>query len=233
MHENAVKTPLLRYFLATALLLISTLASAQQLSLIQVVEDFVRTQTLGLPGKISFSVTPPDNRTQLASCQAYAPFIPPGSKLWGKSTVGVRCQGPAQWTIYIPVTISVYGDFLVSTRGLPSGATLSPDDITTRRGDLTLLPSSILSDPSQAVGRRLRVSILSNQPIRNDVLLANWIVQQGQTVRVVSNGPGFSVSSEGKALNNAMEGQLVQVRTASGQTISGIARNGGIVEISM
>jgi flagella basal body P-ring formation protein FlgA len=48
----------------------------------------------------------------------------------------------------------------------------------------------------------------------------------------ISNGPGFTVSSSGKALTNALEGQLVQVRTDSGQTVSGIARAGGVVEIS-
>jgi flagella basal body P-ring formation protein FlgA len=56
-------------------------------------------------------------------------------------------------------------------------------------------------------------------------------VQQGQNVKTVSNGPGFSVSSEGKALSNAVAGQLVQVRTNSGETVSGIARPGGIVEV--
>jgi flagella basal body P-ring formation protein FlgA len=51
-------------------------------------------------------------------------------------------------------------------------------------------------------------------------------------VRITAKGPGFSVSSEGKALNNATEGQVVQVRTSSGQTVSGIARPSGIVEIT-
>jgi flagella basal body P-ring formation protein FlgA len=58
------------------------------------------------------------------------------------------------------------------------------------------------------------------------------VVRQGQTVKTVSRGAGFSVSSEGRALHNAQEGQIVQVRTPSGQTVSGIARSGGIVEMS-
>jgi len=48
----------------------------------------------------------------------------------------------------------------------------------------------------------------------------------------VSTGVGFSVSSEGKALGNALAGQIVQVRTNNGQTVSGIARPGGVVEVS-
>ena len=39
------------------------------------------------------------------------------------------------------------------------------------------------------------------------------------------------VSAEGRALANAADGQTVLVRGPSGQTISGIARSGGIVEV--
>jgi flagella basal body P-ring formation protein FlgA len=51
-------------------------------------------------------------------------------------------------------------------------------------------------------------------------------------VRLVSNGSNFSVSSEAKSLGNAVEGQVVQVRTGSGGVVSGTARAGGVVEVS-
>jgi flagella basal body P-ring formation protein FlgA len=57
------------------------------------------------------------------------------------------------------------------------------------------------------------------------------IVQQNQTVKVVSRGPGFQVTNEGRALNNAQEGQVVQVRLGNGQVVSGLAKAGGVVEI--
>jgi flagella basal body P-ring formation protein FlgA len=55
---------------------------------------------------------------------------------------------------------------------------------------------------------------------------------QGQSVRLLSSGDGFIVSNEGKALNNAVNGQIVQVRTHSGQVVSGVARNGAVVEVA-
>ena len=60
--------------------------------------------------------------------------------------------------------------------------------------------------------------------------LSSWI--QGQSVKLVSQGPGFKVSSDGRAINNALEGQIAQVRSASGQVISGVARAGGIIEVN-
>jgi flagella basal body P-ring formation protein FlgA len=40
------------------------------------------------------------------------------------------------------------------------------------------------------------------------------------------------VSAEGKAMANAGVGQVAQVRTATGQTVSGVARADGTVEVS-
>ena len=65
-----------------------------------------------------------------------------------------------------------------------------------------------------------------------DQLLAPLVVRQGQSVRVVSKGSSFSVSAEGKALNNAADGQVAQVRMSSGQTVSGVAKADGSVEIA-
>ena len=214
-------------------LLLSPLAVvAQQNTLYNTLDDFVRTQTQGSPGKVTFTIGQLDTRTQLTPCNAFEPFMPPGSKLWGKTTVGVRCLGPSTWTIYVPVQVSVTGNYLVSARNLLAGNGITASDIVVRSGDLSTLPSNILTDQSQAIGKTVKNGFGVGQPLRSDQLIAAWAVQQGQSVKTVSNGPGFSVSSEGKALNNATEGQIVQVRTASGQTVSGVARPGGIVEVS-
>lgn len=43
-----------------------------------------------------------------------------------------------------------------------------------------------------------------------------WRVKAGQQVMVVANGEGFSINSEGKALNNAAVAQNARVRMSSG-----------------
>jgi flagella basal body P-ring formation protein FlgA len=214
----------------------ATAASAQraetQISpLYRVVEDYLRTQTQGFPGKVSVRITPPDARTKLAQCDAYEPFQPPGAAPWGKTTVGVRCLGPASWTLYVQVQVSIKARYLVAARPMATGQVIGENDFVAREGDLGTLPASILMDDEQAIGKTVKIGIAAGQPLRSDQLITPWAVQQGQQVKTISRGAGFSVSSEGKALNNAQDGQIVQVRTPSGQTVSGIARPGGIVEI--
>lgn len=222
-------------FAALCLLTVGAQAQGQRQdtgALRQHVEQFLRVQTAGLPGEVGIEVGQVDARTALPACAAPEPFLPGGARVWGKTTVGVRCSAPSPWTIYIPASVKVMADYVVTAAPLAQGQMLGPNDIATVRGDLTRLPNGVVTDPSQAVGRTLAASLPVGAPLRNDQLRSVQAVQQGQTVRLVTVGPGFRVSAEGRALNNATEGQIAQVRTNSGQVVSGVAKAGGVVEVT-
>lgn len=219
-------------FRVLPLLLVVAPLAARGSPLEDTVRDYVLRQTGDLPGKVRVTVDPLDPATRLSPCKAFSPSHLPGSRLWGKATVTVTCLGPTHWTVYVPVRVQVTGRYLRTTRQLPPGQPLGSDDFTLVEGDLTELPAGTLTDPAQALGRPLRLGLSAGQPLRGTQLITPPAVRQGQTVRLVARGSGFAVSSEGTALANASEGNAVPVRTASGQTIKGIARAGGVVEIS-
>src|SRR4051794_34087522 len=75
-------------------------ASARQNvnALRSVAEQFLLTQTAGLPGEVSVKMGAVDPRTALAACPAPEAFLQPGARAWGKTTVGVRCTAPSAWT---------------------------------------------------------------------------------------------------------------------------------------
>ncbi|TCS39161.1 flagella basal body P-ring formation protein FlgA [Paucimonas lemoignei] len=198
----------------------------------KVVEHFLKVQSTGLPGQVSISANALDPRSNLIACAAPEAFMPPGSRVWGRTTVGVRCTVPVSWTVYIPATVKVVADYLTTSAPLAQGQVIGPQHLTRARGDLTHLPAGILTDPSQALGRTLAMSLPAGTPLRNDALRAQAAVQQGQTVRLQTVGTGFRISAEAKALNNAGEGQVVQARTSNGQIVSGVARIGGVVEVT-
>lgn len=196
------------------------------------VEHFLKTQTAGLPGEVTINVGQVDSRMALPMCAAAQPFLPNGARLWGKTSVGVRCDAPSPWTIYVSATVKVFGEYLIAASPLAQGQTLGPNDMATVKGDLTALPAGIVTDAEQAIGRTLTVSLTAGAPLRQDSLRARPVVQQGQTVRLISSGRGFRVTAEGRALNNASEGEIAQARTNSGQVVSGVARMGGIIEVT-
>jgi flagellar basal body P-ring formation protein FlgA len=195
------------------------------------VEHFLRSQTIGLPGQVSISVGKIDSRLNLKNCITPEPFFPQGSRAWGKTTIGVRCTAPASWTIYVQATVKIIGDYIATLAPLSQGKVLDANDIVRLEGDLTSLPPGIIINESQAIGRTLAVSLASGTPLRSDALRNQFAVQQGQIIRLVSIGPNFSVSTEARALANANDGQIVQVKTTTGQLITGVAKSGGVVEV--
>lgn len=198
----------------------------------QAIRHFLQSQTIGLPGKVNIAIGPIDPRLSLTTCAALEPFIPRGSKVWGKTTVGVKCTAPEPWTIYVQANITVVANYIVTTKPLLQGQIIDADGLAVLQGDLTLLPPGIITAAAQAVGKSSSVSIPAGTPLRQDSLRSQPAVQQGQVVRLVSAGTGFQISSEGRALNTASEGQPAQARTQSGQLINGIAKAGGIIEVT-
>ncbi|HEU4842690.1 MAG TPA: flagellar basal body P-ring formation chaperone FlgA [Burkholderiaceae bacterium] len=224
--------------LTTLLLALSAGAAAQPgagrqdaAALRQSVEQFLQTQTAGLPGQARVTVGAIDARMALPACPAPQAFLMPGSRAWGKTTVGVRCGAPV-WTIYVQANVSVVADYIASAVPLAQGQTIEAGQLVAVQGDLTAMPPGIATDLAQVVGRYANVSLPSGTPLRLDMLKSRPVVQQGQLVRLVSSGNGFSVSAEGRAVSTAGDGQVVQVRTAGGQQISGIAKAGGLVEVA-
>ena len=230
------------YTALVALLVIAGAASAQTAQtaparqdhgvLRQTVSQFLTVQAGGLPGQITVTVGAIDPRLNLAACAAPEAFLPNGARAWGKTSVGVRCVAPSPWTVYIPAMVQVQGEYLAAAVPLAQGQTIGPNDVARVSGDLTALPPGIVTEPAQAVGHTLARSVAVGAPLRQDALRSQQAVAQGQVVRLVSSGPGFKVTADGRALANGSDGQVVQVKTQNGQVVSGVARPGGTVEVT-
>ena len=197
----------------------------------QRVQRHVEEQTANLPGKVQIAVTAPDERIRLADCESMQVFLPGGARLWGQTSVGVRCLAPQPWQIFVPVSVRVQAAVVISTRPLAAGAAITPADLATRTEELTLLPGSVLLDPAQAIGRTLAAGVPGGGVLRAEQFRQAWAVTQGQVVRVVYESSSLSVSAEGKALANAAAGQPVDVRMSSGKTVRGIAQAAGVVTV--
>lgn len=222
--------------LLSALLLSTHTAQAQAprtepAVLKQTVSDFLSQQAGGLPGEVKVTVGAIDPRLNLAPCPAPQAFLMPGARAWGKTTVGVRCSAPS-WTIYVQAMVSVQGEYVTNAVPLAQGQTIEAGQLSLMKGDLAQLPPGVATDIGQVVGRSSNVSLPPGTPLRLDTLKSKPVVQPGQLVKLVSSGNGFSVSAEAKALSMAGEGQPVQVKTASGQQVTGIAKSGGLVEVA-
>lgn len=197
----------------------------------QAAESFARANVQSLHGRSEVEVAPLDSRTRLARCESLQPFLAPGARMWGSTNVGVRCLRPGAWSVFVPVIVRVFAEVVVTARAVGRGQLLSPADLTTRSVDLTQWPIGLVVDPNDALGKATVAALPAGAPLRGDMLRSPTAVAQGQQVRVIFQGEGFQISSQGRSLSNAAVGEPVQVRMGSGKVIQGIAHSPGVVEV--
>ncbi|CAJ0809509.1 flagellar basal body P-ring formation chaperone FlgA [Ralstonia flaminis] len=188
------------------------------------------TNDAGAP-RASVEVGPVDPRVANQPCDQVDLMLPAANRLRGRIQVGVRCKSPHAWAAWVPATIQITGTYYVASHQLSPGKTVDMSDLEARTGDLSMLPPSVVQQPADVVGRVLMTSVAANQPLRAESLRLPIAVQAGQTVKLVAEGGGFQVTSDGRAMNQAAVGQVAQVRTANGNVVSGIAQSAGVVAI--
>lgn len=198
---------------------------------VRAAQAYVAAATRQYGDAVNIKVSPPAAGTRFPPCARHEFFLPAETRLWGKTRVGVKCSNPSQWTAFLAVSVSVYGTYLVSARKINRGQTITESDFELRHGDLADLPDTALTDPRQLVGQRAKVSLTARQTLRREHFHQNPVIRQGDKVRILARGAGFAAAADGVALNNAAPGEPVKARTASGRTLTGIARGPGEVEL--
>ena len=217
----------------TVLLIIApgqTILAADSSAIRRSVDEFLRAQIKGLPGTASYTIGNIDADRLAGVCEGFDVSMGNGARPWGKTQVAVRCRG-GTWSLWVPVQIRVVAEYLVVAGPISAGQKLTDADVRGQLGELSDLPNGILMDREQAIGRAAIASLAAGRPLRADMLRQPTVVQQGQSVKVVGTGSGFQVTNEGRALTNAVVGQVLQVRLNSGQILSGVVRADGSIEI--
>lgn len=195
------------------------------------VEAFLLGQAQQLPGSPQVTVTPPRISRQ-AACEQIETFLS-NPELRSRMSVGVRCLAPQPWSMYVQASVSVQGYYYVTNRAINVGETITLDDLNAREGDLLRLARGVIVDPSQAVGYIAQQRIGSGTALRSSALRDPDSIVRGQPVKTEARGVGFVATGEGVALESGAPGTVIQVRTGSGQVLSGTVVNSTTVRVLM
>ncbi|MEG1210908.1 MAG: flagellar basal body P-ring formation chaperone FlgA [Leclercia sp.] len=212
--------------LAATLLLWSSLSLAQNLD--AQLTAFFAQRLAGFSDEVTVQIRTP--ATMLPSCDEPAFSILGNTKLWGNVNVTARCGSEKR---FIQVAVQATGDYVVASQNIPRGGVLQPGSVTLKRGRLDQLPPRTMLDINQAQNAVSLRDLAPGQPLQLSMLRQSWRIKAGQRVMVIASGEGFSVNSEGQALNNAAVAQNARVRMSSGQVVSGTVDSDGNILINL
>ena len=175
-----------------------------------------------------------DSRLRLAPCQQIEPYLPPGTRLWGRSRIGLRClQGRVHWNVYVPVTIKAWGPAWVLRRPVPGGTILTQEDAEMAEMDWAEQSASVLATQESWVGQQSAFALQPGQTLRSNMVRPVPSFSRGAQVRVKSVGSGFHVVVSGEAMDAGVVGQPARVKLGGGRIITGTVRKGQVVEVRL
>jgi flagella basal body P-ring formation protein FlgA len=197
-------------------------------------EALARNQASGASLRMEVSVGALDSRLKLAPCARVEPYLPAGSRLWGRTRLGLRCvEGPSPWNVFLPVTIKAWGPAWVLTANVAPGAVLTANDATQAEVDWAADTAAVVANADAWVGQTASRQLMAGQALRQTMIKAPSLFKAGAQVRVMAQGPGYAVTSAGEALTAGSAGQTVRVRMDNGRVITGIVEEDGTVAIRL
>lgn len=189
---------------------------------------FFAARLAGVSDDVTVAIKTPANLWP--ACEQPQFSLPGNARLWGNLSVQARCGADKR---YLQVNVQANGDYVVAAQPVPRGATLNAGAVRLMRGRLDQLPPRAMLTLNQAQDAVTLRDLAPGQPIVLSMVRQAWRVKAGQRVQVVATGDGFSINSEGQALNNAAVAQNARVRMASGQVVSGTVGADGNILISL
>ncbi|MFQ5487188.1 MAG: flagellar basal body P-ring formation chaperone FlgA [Gammaproteobacteria bacterium] len=189
-------------------------------SIRQAARSFVLSQAQPAQGRVQVTIGALDRRLHLPHCgQALDAFLPPGGRLQGNTTIGVRCTNGKPWKLYVPARIAVIDRVLIARHHLPKGSRIQDDDLEYSEFDLATLNSGYFTDKRRLMGKVLKQSILAGRVIKPRIIDKPKLVQRGQGVTILAVSGGFEIRMKGKALMDGSAGELIKVKNVKSRRI--------------
>jgi flagellar basal body P-ring formation protein FlgA len=176
-----------------------------------------------------------DSRLRLRKCSIpLKAFLPEGSRDLGRITVGVKCADDKPWSLYVPVTIRIFKQVVVTKRTLQRGAVLTGSDIKLASNDLADLNRGYFEDISQNLGMKLKRRLSAGEPLTPSMLEQPQIITRGQRVNILAVTGEMVVRSTGKAMDHGAAGDRIGVMNMSSKhKIEGVITKDGEVRVDM
>jgi flagella basal body P-ring formation protein FlgA len=197
-------------------------------------ESFVKTQLPREANVASVTAGTLDSRLRLARCTSgMHAQLAAGAALQSRTMVGVACDGPVRWMIYVPVTVESRISVLVLKHPVPRDARLTIEDVTVESRRVTGLATAYLTSPNDLQARTAQRPLAMGTTLTMDMLKPDLVIKHGQEVTLVAAAGGIEVRATGRALADAAGGARLKVQNLSSlRVVEGVVEGPDLVRVA-
>ena len=141
-------------------------------------------------------------------------IAPAGWDGWGPATVVlvVRVNGSVEKNLSLRLQVDARTEMLTATRQLLAGTVLTEGDLQLQKLDLSQAGGHPVKQMTDAVGKKLRMTVRAGAPIRSNQLVNVPVIVSGQLVTIIAENAGVRITVSGRARSAGSVGDLIRVQ---------------------
>jgi flagella basal body P-ring formation protein FlgA len=161
--------------------------------------------------------------------------LPPGDLSWEAripdrfyrgGTVPVslilRANGEKAREVRVQARVEIYADVLVARNSLRRHQVVEEKDVQVVNKNITPLPGDVATDLQEVLGKRMTLSVNSQEVLRKSMVEVPPLVKKGDRVTLLVENPSFTITSVGEAKEDGRKGDRIRaVNIASKKEVYG------------
>jgi flagellar basal body P-ring formation protein FlgA len=183
---------------------------------------------------LEISITPLDKLLKLPLCaEALETFSPSELLKAGRTSIGVRCNSPNAWSIYVSAVIKIYQQVLILTQPLQRGEFISQRHVMLERRDVSGLRGDFVSNLEQIDNKQAVRSLTQGSILSPRSLVEPQLIKRNDKVIISAEQSSFSIKMNGIAMRNGSKGELIPIKNQnSGRIINATVIAPGLVSVT-
>ena len=148
-------------------------------------------------------------------------------------TLDMPTGATTRGTLQLSGRAAATAEVVTLVRPLERGEVLKTADVLIERRPRAEIGRDLVGNPEQAIGQAARGALQPGRPLRVADLMKPELVQRNETVTLVYEVPGITLTVRGKAAEGGAEGDVISVlNEQSKRTVQGVVVGPGRVVIS-
>jgi flagella basal body P-ring formation protein FlgA len=141
------------------------------------------------------------------------------SSVFARQRLSVSCPSAPGWGYTLNSQAKIYINTVFSRQTLERGQEITRDQVEVRELNISRQPNSYITRLHEAVGKSSLRRIRANQALNVATLATAWWVRRGQKVSVVAHHGDIHATTQGYALEDGRQSDVVRVRNPDSNKI--------------
>lgn len=113
--------------------------------------------------------------------------------------------------IRVHARVEIYADVVVARNSLRRHQVVEEKDVQVVNKNITLLPGDVATDLQEVLGKRMTLSVNSQEVLRKSMVEIPPVVKKGDRVTLLVENPSFSITSAGEVKEDGRKGERIRV----------------------